>query len=103
STPMSPAIAPPPTGLINSAPTPAAVTAPAAPGAPTAGALGTPTATSPDAAPAVAATPHEFTVSPNATVSGQISNIIASGSPLMQQAEANARNLMNQSGLIKSS
>jgi hypothetical protein len=46
---------------------------------------------------------NPFEVKPDQTVSGQISNIIASGSPLMQQAEANARNIMNQRGLINSS
>ncbi len=40
--------------------------------------------------------PNAYQVTPEQTVAGQIKNIIASGSPLMEQAEANAKNLMNQ-------
>jgi hypothetical protein len=43
-----------------------------------------------------------YTVDPNATVAGQIKDIIASGSPLLQQAEAGARATMNARGLINS-
>jgi hypothetical protein len=63
----------------------------------------TPVTGSPATATAAAATPKPFKVTPDQTVSGQIKNIIASGSPLMQQAETNAKNLMNQRGLINSS
>lgn len=47
-------------------------------------------------------TPEGFTVTPNQTVQGQIESIIKSGSPLMEQAEANARRMMNARGLINS-
>lgn len=57
----------------------------------------------PSSATAYGAAPSAFTVAPNQTVSGQISNIIASGSPLMQEATANANQQMNQRGLINSS
>ena len=94
------ALTPAPTGLINSAPSVApppqtvggATVTPYAPAAATA-----------QTSSATGSTPNAFTVKPDQTVSGQISNIIASGSPLMQQAEANARNLMNERGLINSS
>ena len=106
---IDPLTAPQPQGLINSAPQ-LAPTSPLAPAA----APGTPAATiQPPTTPPTTPTPppvdinnptpSAFTVSPDQTVSHQISNIIASGSPLMQQAEANARNLMNQRGLINSS
>lgn len=91
---------PPPIGLINTAPGGAAV-----PGAPPSGAQVTgynpATAT---AANADAATynPNNFTVNPNQTVASQLKDIIAAGSPLMQQAEANAKNQMNARGLINS-
>lgn len=50
-------------------------------------------------APPVTAT----TVDPSTmTVAGQVSNIIASGSPLMEQATTAANNAMNQRGLINS-
>lgn len=55
---------------------------------------------------APATSPYEakqYDVTPEMTVAGQIKNIIASGSPLMQQAETNAKNVMNQRGLINSS
>jgi hypothetical protein len=63
----------------------------------------TPQAAQSSNATTVGTTPNPFAVTPNQTVSGQISNIIASGSPLMQQAEANANEQMNQRGLINSS
>ena len=47
--------------------------------------------------------PNAFQVAPNQTVASQLNNIIASGSPLMQQAETSAKNQMNQRGLINSS
>lgn len=75
----------PPPGLIN-----------AAPGAQAPG-------YNPAQAQAATVTPAQFKVTPEQTVSGQIKNIIASGSPLMQQAEASAKNQMNQRGLINSS
>lgn len=55
------------------------------------------------AAPVSTYTPKDFTVKPEQTTAGQIHDIIASGSPLMQQAETNARFAMNQRGLINSS
>lgn len=54
-------------------------------------------------ATATSYTPQGVTVTPEQTVSGQIKNIIASGSPLMQQAERDAKNFMQQRGLINSS
>lgn len=91
------------TGLINTAPgsaTPTnggALTSAQLPAATSAGA--TPQYTPPATAPYDAKT---YDVSPNMTVAGQIKDIIASGSPLMQQAEANARGEMNRRGLINS-
>ena len=95
--PGGPTTPPPMTGLINSAPDAAQTVGSATvnPYTPNTGTAST--------AQAVGATPNAFNVAPDQTVSGQIQNIIASGSPLMQQAEANARNLMNQRGLINSS
>jgi hypothetical protein len=61
---------------------------------------GTPTATQYDPS-TYTATP--YTVSPNATVASQIKDIVASGSPLMQQAEANAKDMAQQKGLLNSS
>ena len=102
-----PPVVPQQTGLINSAPAPDGTSAPATPPntAPAAAPGATPTTATPPAAatPADPNAPNAFSVSPDQTVSHQISNIIASGSPLMQQAEANARNLMQQRGLINSS
>ena len=97
---------PPPVGLINS--TPGAVTT--TPGTTPAGAPGpgSPvTSYNPATATAAAAgtsgyVPAPYTVAPNATVASNLQSIIASGSPLMQQAEANARNQMNARGLINS-
>lgn len=85
-------VTPPPEGtpqnLTTVAPPPAESTAP------------TP---APVAAPTTAPyTPGAYEVKPEQTVAGQIKDIIASGSPLMQQAEANAKNMMNQRGLINS-
>ena len=95
-----------PAGLINTAPgstttTPGSSPTGAAPGAPVTG-YNPATATAATAA-ATPYDPNAFSVTPNQTVAGQISNIIASGSPLMQQAEANANAQMNQRGLINSS
>ena len=105
-----PPVVPQQTGLINSAPAPDGTSAPATPPntAPAAAPGATPTtatppATATPAAPTDPNAPNAFQVTPDQTVSHQISNIIASGSPLMQQAEANARNLMQQRGLINSS
>lgn len=79
-----------PQGLSTSAPPPAPIDTPPAP-AP---------ATAPATAPYTAKT---YDVTPQMTVAGQIKDIIASGSPLMQQAETAAKNTMNQRGLINSS
>lgn len=68
-----------------------------------------PTSPEPPAAPQLQApatapyTANPYDVKPEQTVAGQIKDIIASGSPLMQQAETNAKNMMNQRGLINSS
>lgn len=93
-------------GLINTAPgstttTPGTTPPGATPGAPVTG-YQAQQATSSNA-PAVGYTPGKFTVTPDQTVAGQIKNIIASGSPLMQQAIAGANEQMNQRGLINSS
>lgn len=95
--PPVPSTAPaPPPGLINATAPPVSPTSSAAPTYTPATAAATP-------ATAVGSTPNAFTVTPDQTVSGQIKNIIASGSPLMAQAESNAKNQMNQRGLINSS
>ncbi len=47
-------------------------------------------------------TPEASTVTDKQTVQGQIESIIDSGSPLMERAEANARRMLNQRGLINS-
>ncbi len=94
--PPDPSLSPPMTGLINTAPDAAQTV-----GGTTVNSY-TPNTGTAATAQTVAATPNAFNVTPDQTVSGQIQNIIASGSPLMQQAEANARNLMNQRGLINS-
>jgi len=67
-----------------------------------------PTAAPPAPAPAQApaTTPYEaktYDVTPKMTVAGQIKDIIASDSPLMQQAQTAAKQTMNQRGLINSS
>ena len=96
-----------PVGLINAAPgniTTAPGTIPTGntgPGAPV-------TSYAPDTATAASAAvngynPNAFTVTPNQTVASQLQGIIASGSPLMQQAIANANQQMNQRGLLNSS
>jgi hypothetical protein len=54
------------------------------------------------AAPAVGYDPDALKVTDEQTVQGQIGKIIKSGSPLMEQAEANARRMMNTRGLINS-
>jgi hypothetical protein len=98
---------PAPTGLLNapiSTITPPTTTPPtAAPGggAPPVATYNPSTATA-TKADATGYTPNTFNVAPNQTVSDQIQHIIAAGSSLMQQAESNARNLMNQRGLINS-
>ena len=81
--------APPPPGLINTGTT--------APGS-------GPAVTSYNAQQATAteAKPEAYTVAPNQTVAAQLKGIIDSGSPLMQQAEARARDTMNARGLINS-
>jgi len=84
----------PPPGLINAAPMQPVTGVPGVPAPPQAQAT--------QATPSAAA-PVPFQVTPEQTVSGQIKNIIAAGSPLMQQAETNAKNAMNQRGLINSS
>lgn len=86
------------TGLINAAPTGAPLATPADPVAAydTSKAVATPAA-------ATGYDPTAFTVSPNATVADQIKGIVASDSPLMQQAEVKAREQMNARGLINSS
>jgi hypothetical protein len=61
---------------------------------------GTPTASSYTPS-TYTATP--YSVDPNATVASQIDKIISSGSPLMQQAEARARESMNARGMMNSS
>jgi hypothetical protein len=92
----------PPAGLINAAPganttTPGATpTGNTGPGAPV-------TSYNPAQATTSAATATPTNVPTNATVQSQLSGIIASGSPLMEQASTNAKNLMNQRGLINSS
>lgn len=48
-------------------------------------------------------TPEGFTVAPNQTVQGQIENIIAKDSPLMQQAQTRAAQAANARGLLNSS
>lgn len=47
-------------------------------------------------------TASPYTVTPNQTVASQLKGIIDSGSPLMQQAEAHARDQANARGLINS-
>lgn len=83
-------------GLINNAPTTNANPATTTPAV-------APTIQQTTPATATAYTPQSYQVTPDQTVSGQIKNIIASGSPLMRQAETNAKNVMNQRGLINSS
>jgi hypothetical protein len=69
----------------------------------------TPAGTTPSGTPELAAptaygyNPDAYKVTEDQTVAGQIKNIIASGSPLMKLAETNAKNQMNQRGLINSS
>lgn len=93
STPGS--VTPPPTGTPQNIPT---ITPPPPPTSPEPPAA--PNFQQPQTAPY---TPQAYEVKPEQTVAGQIKDIIAAGSPLMQQAEANARNVMNQRGLINSS
>lgn len=86
----------PPPGLMNQPPaqtssTPVVSTT-QTPGTPTASSYGASTYT---------ATPYN--VDPESTVASQIEHIISSGSPLMQQAEAKARETMNSRGLMNSS
>ncbi len=95
-----------PVGLINGAPPPVIPSAPQ--NLPTLMNPPAPTAAPPTPAPvqAPATSPYEaktYDVTPQMTVAGQIKDIIASGSPLMQQAETAAKETMNQRGLINSS
>lgn len=48
-------------------------------------------------------TPEDYTVGAKQTVAGQIKDIISEGSPLLEQAQAQARAQANQRGLINSS
>jgi hypothetical protein len=96
----APTTAPPP-GLINTAPgqittTPGTPPTGAQPGAPVTG-------YAPQTANTSTYDPAAYQVAPDQTVAGQIKNIIASGSPLMQQAVANANAQINGRGLINSS
>lgn len=88
-------------GLINNPPptTAAPITAPLIPGQAN-NVAGNPAAATYTAASGQA-TP--YTVPDNATVASQIDKIIASGSPLMQQATAKANETMNARGLMNSS
>jgi len=47
-------------------------------------------------------TPQSFTVTPGQTVAGQLKDILSSGSPLLEQAQASAREQMNARGLLNS-
>lgn len=91
---------PVPTGLINQAP--GSITA--TPGAPPPGATpGAPvTSYTPAQAQAKTYTPEDRTVGQNETVAGQIKGLLDAGSPLLEQAETNARQQMNARGLINS-
>ena len=90
-------------GLINTVPgIPGVLPGTVAPG-PAPSALPSVSGYTPSNATATPYTPNEFTVAPNMTVASQIKDIVASGSPLMQQAETNARNMMNSRGLLNSS
>jgi hypothetical protein len=89
--PATPDVTPlPPAGLINDNPQPTATPPPPV--------------TIPDtpAAAAVGYDPDALKVTSDQTVQGQIDRIIKSGSPLMEQAESNARRMMNTRGLINS-
>lgn len=91
----------PPPGLINSSPTgggPAVTTY-----TPTAVTTYNPAAATAEQAKTTGYAPEAYTVAPNQTVAGQLKDIIAAGSPLMEQAEATARDQMNARGLINSS
>ena len=48
-------------------------------------------------------TPDAYTVGPDQTVAGHVRNIINEDSPLMQQAAARARGMMNDRGLLNTS
>lgn len=78
-------------GLINTAPGTTTVT----PGTPV-------TSYVPKEAQASGYDPSMFTVTPEATVRDQILKITGKGSPLIQQAEARAREAANQRGVINS-
>lgn len=92
----------PPVGLINSAPPPTTANPTTPPtGAPPSGSQVTGYNPATAAAAAVEAKPFE--VPDDAVVSSRLKGIIAAGSPLIQQAEANARAQMNRRGLINSS
>lgn len=102
-----PPVPAPPPGLVNAAPGLSTTT----PGVPPSGAppSGAPvTSFNPASATAGIANSggyeaKPFEVAPNATVASNLKNIIDSGSPLMQQAEANARAAINARGLANSS
>lgn len=47
-------------------------------------------------------TPEAFTVTPKQTVAGQVKEILDAGSPLLEQAQAKARQAANARGLINS-
>lgn len=93
-------------GLINTAPGLASTTTG---NTPTGGGAGspvtgyTPASGTASTAATAAYDPKAFQVTPDQTVVSNIKNIIDSGSPLMQQAESRAKDLMNSRGLINSS
>lgn len=96
---------PPSPGLLNSGPGVATTTPGTSPpgsgsGAPVTGYQ--PAAATAAVADSTGYTAQPFTVSDNAKVASQLNDIIKSGSPLMQEAEANARNLTNSRGLLNS-
>jgi len=72
--------------------------------APPTGLINTPaTGTASLQQPAAQATAAEWQVQPNQTVQGQVKDIIADNSPLMQQAETRALQKANSRGLMNSS
>lgn len=98
-TPQTPAATQPPPGLINAAPGMTDTT----PGTSSVGSGAPVTSYTPDSATATTYTPKAYTVDPaTQTVAGQIRGLIDAGSPLLDQAEASARNQMNARGLINS-
>lgn len=93
--PVVPPTPPPGIGLINTAPGLATT-------APIAGAGAPVTGFNPAQATAAQATAAPFTVGSKATVAGQLKEILDAGSPLLEEAEANARQAMSGRGLINS-